>query len=590
MRAHPGVELVHDGLVGPEKGRIGRHHVGPPERRGHAGVPAVLVGRARDEPVGHGGRHPLAQPGAHEGRASPRRPARPAPGWRWWRRSRTALRWRGLGGERGQRLHAEGPIDEAARARQQPPVPDRPGVVGQVPGQKAGIGEGAAAQIFQVVEVGGQQPGGDQGHAAHAGPLRARRVGQGRPQQQGAVVGRLVAGAGAEGAGDEPRPDRPQQAPGRRRCGRRRRRCLRPPGRAPTTRGPPACRESPGPRSRARPARCRGGGPAVVCRWARVSPACCSLRTARVVCTRNRSSRDRLAITGCSPPAAAARWRPRSARPGPSWARDPGRVAPSADTRVTALASLPKPRPGAPTSLATTRSQPFSSSLARARATSWSGVRPVSAANPTRNGVGPAPAGSQRREQVGVGHQGQGQRLGWIGRPPSPQASAGRACRPGGPPGGSRPPPPPSRPRRPGPPAALEGGLHVEGALDVHPAGHTAPGVGSATGPAIRVTSRAQGGRRAGQGEAHLPRGAIAQEAHVVDRLEGRDRRSPPPACPPSAAAGRAPGQDRLGLGDHLGGVHQAPGADPAAGQLAPVGPDRASPARSPAAGAGCPG
>ena len=57
---------------------------------------------------------------------------------------------------------------------------------------------------------------------------------------------------------------------------------------------------------------------------------------------------------------------------------------PSAKINVTAFSSLPKPNPGADTSLATMASQPFSRSLARARDSSSAGALAISAANPTR--------------------------------------------------------------------------------------------------------------------------------------------------------------------------------------------------------------
>ena len=50
---------------------------------------------------------------------------------------------------------------------------DLTGVFGQVPGHEAGVAEGPAAVVVQIVQVGGQQPGGDLGQAA--GVLAAGR-------------------------------------------------------------------------------------------------------------------------------------------------------------------------------------------------------------------------------------------------------------------------------------------------------------------------------------------------------------------------------------------------------------------------------
>ena len=121
---------------------------------------------------------------------------------------------------------------------------------------------------------------------------------------------------------------------------------------------------------------------------------------------------------------------------------------------------------------------------------------------------------------------------------------------------------------------SLERGQHFQGALDIDPPGDAGGrGQGDRTGDEGDLGAESR--RCSGQGEAHLPRGSIAQKTYVVDRFEGGTcRHHHLPAG--ESAPGGAPGQDRLRFGDHLGRVDQAARSDPAAGQLAPVRADGA--------------
>ncbi len=337
-------------------------------------------------------------------------------------------------------------------------------------------------------------------------------------------------------------------------------------------------------------ARCPGGDPASLWRVARVSPACCSLRTARPVWTRNSSSRDRLAIrAGAVPPAAAAAgWPPRSARPAPPWAPGPGwLVAPSACTRMTAFRSLPKPRPGAPTSLATTRSQRFS-----AGAWPWPGPpagrrsgrsrrrsRPGRAARPRRLGAQGRPAGPGWRTSAS----------GEAPRPAPPAPRRRRASLPGWRAAGRKSATAAAITTTSACAAAASSAACISRALSTSDAPVDPGRGGQRDRPGDQGDLGAQRGGGAGQREAHLPRGAVAQEAHVVDRLEGGTRgdhhplagqrppgRRPAPGWPPPRPPPRRgpPGGRRR-----------------SSRRPARPGPvRRCSPARCPADGAGCPG
>ena len=105
-----------------------------------------------------GGGDPLAQPGAHEGRGALARQHRQHPGGGGGREVEEAvggggLRWRRPGSAFMPKPRSTKPRAAASRPRS----PICAGVVGQAPGQEAGIGEGAPAQIVEVGQVGTQQ-------------------------------------------------------------------------------------------------------------------------------------------------------------------------------------------------------------------------------------------------------------------------------------------------------------------------------------------------------------------------------------------------------------------------------------------------
>ena len=109
-------------------------------------------------------------------------------------------------------------------------------------------------------------------------------------------------------------------------------------------------------------------------------------------------------------------------------------------------------------------------------------------------------------------------------------------------------------------------------------------GTGASTGPLISMTAAPRDGRGRGEGEAHLARRAVGQEAHRVDRLArrpgGDDDRAP-------GELPRAPRGGQRRLDDPLGLGHAAP-ADLALGQPAVLGLDDLHAARASAPRLAC--
>ena len=504
-----------------------------------------------------------------------------------------------LGRKRRQRLHAEGPIDEAASGGQQRSVPDQAGILRQVPGHEARVAEGPPAVVVQVVQVCGQQAGGDLGQAPGLlAPAQGARIGHRRPQHHRAIVRGLVGRAGGQRGGHEAGPDQPQRSARRRRCG------------APNA-VVAAGHLGPAPHRQrvqgavkvgifaARPGRhvAPVGAPAALAQGQ-------GLPGMEQLLGGHRGVGPQLFLPGHAGhqrdlPAGLPGQRQRAHRRGCVGVRRQrgvgqqgspdllgqhqlGRAcqgdgrARSANTSVTALRSLPNPSPAAADVVG---HDDVASLLAQLGCVPGPPARPAScltsAANPTSSG------GDRGRSGPGPARPAD---PGWAAAPGSSGLSSCPRSRSGDPacptpagPGGSRRPPPPSPPRPLRPAASASADCSCR-ALSMSIRRPTPAGRRQADRSGDEGHLRAQAGGGARQGEAHLSRTSDCPGSERRPRASWVGPAVTSTWRPASAPRGGRPAQHLAGGGDDLGRVDQPARPNPAAGQLALVGTDRAGP------------